>query len=890
MRTIRLLLALATGALLAACGGGGDDPPPPAAVAPNISAAGGTATSSDGKAVLTVPAGAASTPMTVTLEADGSAPPAGVLAGSLFRLGGDGGALAADATLEIDTGSAFPAVAVGRAAAAGRKFGRPYTLRNPDSGGGTPPLVLCDVDGDGDLDGADAAAWWANGGSCHAPPQLVAIGQTLQPLGGCGKPLGSKASCTLKSLSPALLGLLFDTTAPTITVDSFDFPTFPNLVTQAGTYSLRVVATDPGGIAKVDFYKIREVEGVLGKTLIDSDTATPYQATFTLGAVDADLKWIVAEATDTNGNLAAVSLPLKVQLPGDTTPPTITLAAAATSVQVGQQVTVDATAADDGGGSVLVRIYRDGTQVAMILNGAYTYTTPVLTVADIGTTVFTAIARDAAGNETPSNAVSVTVAAVGPAQAWVSPTGNDAAAGTAAAPFKTLGKAFATVGAGGKVWLLDGLYTAEAEGLVGPPIFNGLGVPAGVALEAVNPGGATLAMTLRFEAGGSAAGLRFDASSLGRVLATGGTLTLSRPQWVKLGTTMALYGIEASGDAKVFVDAGGVPAHNYAPSGLTGIASLSDASELHVTGGRVDGSTGQGNGIQLDGTAKLVLKSFGIFNTSGAWVGGGGAIYVGGTGNRVELDAVTIDLANAPAVCLLQDRQIPGAVTLDTSIVVLNSLLKSCGGGGIHLREGTPGMYLGNTRILSTGRYGLEVGQIGFDSGVQFARPEISIAQGSEIAGNALGGIWMNHGGVLGLLDTTVTAAAGTRGIQLLGTVSNYVFLMKDSVVDAPAEALWLEGNEASLYNLGTGGAGGPGNNTISGGTTGIRVSVAADVVVRAIGNTWKPSVQGADAGGHYSTASSVCTGASPCDVTTGSGANYQFVNAGAGAALRLAE
>jgi hypothetical protein len=55
------------------------------------------------------------------------------------------------------------------------------------------------------------------------------------------------------------------------------------------------------------------------------------------------------------------------------------------------------------------------------------------------------------------------------------------------------------------------------------------------------------------------------------------------------------------------------------------------------------------------------------------------------------------------------------------------------------------------------------------------------------------------------------------------------------------------------------------------------------------VGNTWKPNVQGANAAGAYTAASSVCNGANPCDVTAGTGGNFTFQGAGAGAALRLA-
>ena len=98
-RTRTLAAAFAAALLLMACGGGGDDP----ALPPNVTASGASIVSDDGKATLTVPAGAASAPQRVALAA---APQtqmpanASIVPGSVYRIEGDGGALAAPATLK----------------------------------------------------------------------------------------------------------------------------------------------------------------------------------------------------------------------------------------------------------------------------------------------------------------------------------------------------------------------------------------------------------------------------------------------------------------------------------------------------------------------------------------------------------------------------------------------------------------------------------------------------------------------------------------------------------------------------------------------------------------------------------------------------------------------
>jgi hypothetical protein len=100
--------------------------------------------------------------------------------------------------------------------------------------------------------------------------------------------------------------------------------------------------------------------------------------------------------------------------------------------------------------------------------------------------------------------------------------------------------------------------------------------------------------------------------------------------------------------------------------------------------------------------------------------------------------------------------------------------------------------------------------------------------------------------------------------------------------------ALVLQG-AYSAFGLDLGTKESPGGNTILGTATGMRISTDADVMIYAVGNTWKANELGADGNGAYSTASSVCGGANPCDITSGSGANFTFFNAGVGVKLRLA-
>jgi len=637
-----------------------------------------------------------------------------------------------------------------------------------------------------------------------------------------------------------------------------------------------------------DNVALTRVELVRNGVTVATDQVPPY--TFqTAPFTEADIGTLtfVARAVDASDN-ATLSAPvtIQVQAPADTSPPAVTLQASATSAQVGQAITLTAGATDNVG-VTKVEFLRNGTKVAEDTSAPYEHAPPAFTAGDVGTVVYAARAFDAAGNQGTSANVSVTVNAAPGSEVHVNATsGLDTNSGSAAAPLRTLAKAFQTVGAGGTVWLQNGVFTAAGEGLQGQDIFTGRTLPAGAAVKAVNDGGATLGFPLQVPAGGSIVGLNFDASSSGRVQASGGTLVLSRPAWVQLGVTKLAYGISTTGAARVLLDPKGNPQHNYAGSGLTGFASAADTSEIVVTGGVIDGTTGQAGAFELDGSAKLTLDGVSITNTGGAWVGGGGVINVGGTTNVVALSGTTIDLAGAGAVCILADRAVAGP-TPTAQITISSSTLTRCGGGGMQLREGLPQVTITSSALTNHGRFAIEAGQIGFDSGTVYAKPQIT-ASNLTATGNALGGIFMNMGGGLSITGGTVNAPQGLTSALTLSGDKPYTLLLRNVAFDATFNGVRLEGDATSSFDLGT--LASSGGNTIKGATTGLRLTTAAGVTVQAVGNTWSANVQGADASGKYAITSSVCGNANPCEVTAGTGPNYTFAGAGAGAKLRLAQ
>lgn len=107
---LQVILATALGLGLAGCGGGGDSPPPP-----NVTPAGGTVISDDGKVRLIVPAGAVAEP--VALQIEKVEPDAETLADPLYlpessyRIVGDLGTLALPATWELTLDAPLEATA-----------------------------------------------------------------------------------------------------------------------------------------------------------------------------------------------------------------------------------------------------------------------------------------------------------------------------------------------------------------------------------------------------------------------------------------------------------------------------------------------------------------------------------------------------------------------------------------------------------------------------------------------------------------------------------------------------------------------------------------------------------------------------------------------------------
>jgi Domain of unknown function (DUF4082)/Bacterial Ig domain len=147
-----------------------------------------------------------------------------------------------------------------------------------------------------------------------------------------------------------------------------------------------------------------------GANLSAEDTASPYSITWNTTGAANGAHTLSAIARDGAGNTATSSVSVTVN--NDLTAPAVSMTAPADGSTVsGSAVTVSATASDNVG-VVGVQFLVDGANAgAEVTTAPYTMTWNSTSVAN-GTHALSARARDAAGNQTTSTAVSVTVSNV----------------------------------------------------------------------------------------------------------------------------------------------------------------------------------------------------------------------------------------------------------------------------------------------------------------------------------------------------------------------------------------------------------------------------------------------------------------------------------------------
>ncbi|HXI30676.1 MAG TPA: Ig-like domain-containing protein, partial [Vicinamibacterales bacterium] len=190
-----------------------------------------------------------------------------------------------------------------------------------------------------------------------------------------------------------------DTTPPTVTI------TAPaNGATASGTVTVTANATDNVAVAGVQFL-------LDGANLGAEDTAAPYSIAWNTASVANGVHSLAARARDGAGNLTT-SAPVTVTVSNDVTAPTVSMTAPAAGATVsGTAVTVSATASDNVGVAGVQFLVDGAASGAEVTVAPYQIAWNSTTVAN-GSHTLSARARDAAGNQTTSAGVSVTVSNV----------------------------------------------------------------------------------------------------------------------------------------------------------------------------------------------------------------------------------------------------------------------------------------------------------------------------------------------------------------------------------------------------------------------------------------------------------------------------------------------
>jgi trehalose-6-phosphatase len=190
-----------------------------------------------------------------------------------------------------------------------------------------------------------------------------------------------------------------DTTPPTVSI------TAPSSgATVSGSVQVTASASDDVGVAGVQFY-------LDGSTLGAEVTASPFAVSWNTTAASNGAHTLTATARDAAGNnttSAGVTVTVSNTV-ADTTPPSVAITAPGSGATVSGSVQMTAGASDNVG-VVGVQFYLDGSTLGAEVTASPFAVSWNTTTTSNGAHTLTANARDAAGNNTMSAGVTVTVA------------------------------------------------------------------------------------------------------------------------------------------------------------------------------------------------------------------------------------------------------------------------------------------------------------------------------------------------------------------------------------------------------------------------------------------------------------------------------------------------
>lgn len=443
---------------------------------------------------------------------------------------------------------------------------------------------------------------------------------------------------------------------------------------------------------------------------------------------------------------------------------------------------------------------------------------------------------------------------------YVGEDGDDAAAGTIDAPFETLARAVSVAQAGDTIVFLDGSYAVGTVAVI----------PDGVNLMANTSGAVTLTgqngSLLNLGGDTRIEGLRFQSYSrvayFGAADQASGTVTL-----VDTTFTNCSIGLELSGSTSLVVD---VDEAFVVGNGGNAFATLVDDASLSMTGGILQ-NYGAGGIIRAGEDSTVSLTSVQVLD---------------GTGTALALrdDAVAelSDVTLATVGNTLIEQRDSSELTITDSDLSIKPAAATVYYCVSNLVNGTGSLTITDSALHDCG------------TAIRGGIYELMTITNVEFSDLAFGGMDLGVGfsGVGGTVRITGSSFDNLGYVALrIGSANNLNdFKIRSSTFTCAATTqygcLQFDGSNASTMDLGT--VDDPGLNTFS-------YAHATQPAVRfgfqavnntAVGNTWIPNQQGADAQGKYSAP----TGSGEKLLITmpvGSGRNYQMPYGGT---LLLAE
>jgi hypothetical protein len=408
---------------------------------------------------------------------------------------------------------------------------------------------------------------------------------------------------------------------------------------------------------------------------------------------------------------------------------------------------------------------------------------------------------------------------------YVGEDGDDGAAGTIDAPFKTLAHAATVAQAGDTIVFLDGSYTVGATAAI----------PAGVNLMANTSGAVTLTGTgtlLNLKGDIRIEGLKFQSYArvayFGAGVAATGTVTL-----VDSTFTNCSIGLELTGSTSLVVSA---EESFVLGNGGNAFAILTEEANLTMTGGILR-NYNAGGVIRASEESSVSLTNVQVLDGTGI------ALVLGGDATA-ELSAVTF----ATLASVLIDQRNNSELTITDSDLSIKPAAATVYYCVSNIVNGTGSLTISNSILHDCG------------TAIRGGIYETMTITNVQFKNLTLGGMDLGYGG--GGLGGTIRITGSTfENLSLfalrIGSTGNLNdFKIRNTSFNCSSPANWnclyFDGSNASVLDLGT--LSDPGGNTFLQGNanqSAVRISFQA-INTTAVGNTWTPNVQDADAQGKY--------------------------------------